>query len=241
MRPSPISSLISALPRPGVYGTKARYKAGLVLLALGCALAVALAGGAAAAATPDRSDRPDKPSTPPADAQSVASTPAAKSSILTAAAKAAAPAPAAVAMDAAKLPPVQMDTPTPVPTPLPAYTADTDREALIAFYNATGGANWQKNEWWLGVLPMDEWQGVATNKEGRVISLLLGGNQLSGAIPPELDRLSWLENLNLSDNQLSGAIPPELGRLSRLKGLGLWGKPVDRHDTARVSRPAQSV
>ena len=214
MRPSPISSLISALPRPGVYGTKARYKACLVLLALGCALAVALAGCGGAADTPDRSDRPDRPSTPPTDAQSVASTPAAKSSakssILTAAAKAAVPAPAAVAMDAAKLPPVQMDTPTPVPTPPPAYTADTDREALIAFYNATGGANWQKNEWWLGVLPMDEWQGVATNKEGRVISLSLSRNQLSGEIPPELGRLSWLKGLGLWGNQLSGAIPPGL-------------------------------
>ena len=40
----------------------------------------------------------------------------------------------------------------------------------------------------------------------------LSGNLLSGAIPPELGRLSTAAGLDLSCNQLSGPLPPEVGR-----------------------------
>ena len=38
-----------------------------------------------------------------------------------------------------------------------------------------------------------------------LISLVLSDNQLSGAVPPELEDLSNLTQLFLHDNQLSGA------------------------------------
>ena len=44
-------------------------------------------------------------------------------------------------------------------------------------------------------------------------------NHLSGEIPPELGSLSNLTWLALSGNQLSGEIPPELGNLSNLTKL----------------------
>ena len=55
----------------------------------------------------------------------------------------------------------------------------------------------------------------------KLTMLHLGGNQLTGAIPPELGNLSKLTMLHLGGNQLTGAIPPELGNLSQLEALRL--------------------
>ena len=53
--------------------------------------------------------------------------------------------------------------------------------------------------------------------------LNLGGNQLTGPIPPKLGNLSRLTTLILENNQLTGPIPPELENLSRLEFLWLYG------------------
>ena len=135
-------------------------------------------------------------------------------------------------------------TPTPTATPTRAQSA-SDRAVLIALYHSTGGANWVANANWLSDRPIGEWHGVTTDSNGRVVWLELGGNQLTGEIPPELGglsnltglvlygngltgeippelgRLSNLTRLDLGDNQLAGEIPPELGRLSNLRELGL--------------------
>ena len=105
----------------------------------------------------------------------------------------------------------------------PGTEGATDREVLDKFYHATGGENWSFRTNWLSNSPLSEWYGVGTDERGRVTSLELWGNQLSGTIPAELGGLSNLQGLNLSDNQLSGAIPPELGKLSNLRGLYLEG------------------
>ena len=126
--------------------------------------------------------------------------------------------------------------PTPVPSPTatdapgtaaatapPAVSgsAETDREALVAFYNATYGENWRDNDNWLSDAPIGEWYGVNTNGDGRVISLVLDANNLSGEIPAELGSLSHLVRLSLYSNDLSGEIPAELGSLSNLRELDL--------------------
>ena len=56
---------------------------------------------------------------------------------------------------------------------------------------------------------------------GSLQSLNLGGNQLTGDIPPELGSLASLQSLNLGGNQLTGDIPPELGGLASLQSLNL--------------------
>ena len=56
---------------------------------------------------------------------------------------------------------------------------------------------------------------------GNLRTLYLSGNDLSGAIPPELGDLGNLRTLYLSDNELSDAIPPDLGGLSNLRSLSL--------------------
>ncbi|MCY4623888.1 MAG: hypothetical protein OXC99_02655 [Chloroflexi bacterium] len=101
-------------------------------------------------------------------------------------------------------------------------SAETDREALIALYNATGGPNWTNNENWLSDTPVGEWHGVVSDSAGGVISLALRSNGLRGEIPGELGQISYLLSLDLADNELSGEIPPELGQLSNLEILYLY-------------------
>ena len=102
-----------------------------------------------------------------------------------------------------------------------AQLPSPDREALVALYNATGGANWTNNDGWLTNAPIGQWHGTTTDASGRVTRLDLADNQLTGSIPDELGSLSSLEVLDLNDNQLTGEIPPELGSLSNLTHLYL--------------------
>ena len=120
--------------------------------------------------------------------------------------------------------PTATDAPAPAPAtarPAASGSAETDREALVALYNATGGAYWGFKDNWLSDAPLGEWNGVDTDDDGRVTILVLEGNGLSGEIPPELVSLSNLSWLMLNGNELSGEIPAELGNLSNLKVLRL--------------------
>lgn len=57
---------------------------------------------------------------------------------------------------------------------------DAEREALFAFYRATGGDSWARNDGWCTEASLDEWFGVETNDEGSVVKLILRGNNLVG-------------------------------------------------------------
>ena len=94
-----------------------------------------------------------------------------------------------------------------------------DRDALVALYEATDGDNWTNNTNWLSDRPLNEWHGVTTNDDGRVTSLALRANELSGSLPAELGNLTNLQRLLLFRNQLSGALPAELGNLTNLQEL----------------------
>ena len=94
-----------------------------------------------------------------------------------------------------------------------------EREALIAFYNATDGDHWKNNTNWCSDKPLDEWYGVRT-ESGCVFSLQLTDNSLKGEIPEEIIQLTHLQSLNLQLNSLSGEIPQDIGEhLSDLRGL----------------------
>ena len=99
----------------------------------------------------------------------------------------------------------------------------TDRDVLVAFYHATNGDNWLRSDNWQTDAPIGRWYGVVADSGDRVIGLNLSRNGLSGAIPPELGNLIYLESLNLSGNELSGSIPPELVNLIYLELLWAGG------------------
>ena len=80
---------------------------------------------------------------------------------------------------------------------------DGDREALIAFYNATDGPNWKDNTNWCSDGPLDTWHGVTTDSEGRVTEISLNSNNLSGEAGNTLAPLTALTYLDLYSNNLS--------------------------------------
>jgi len=107
---------------------------------------------------------------------------------------------------------------------LQAQVPQSERDALIALYNATDGDNWTRNTNWNTDNPVSNWYGVYIvniNGEDHVKYLILYDNQLSGEIPPEIGNLTYLSGLYLSANQLSGEIPSEIGNLDSLTTLSL--------------------
>ncbi len=121
----------------------------------------------------------------------------------------------------------------------------SERDILMDLYNTTGGANWTDRTNWGTSNPIDTWYGVKT-AEGRVNSinlwsngltgdfpemlmdltelhtLNLGANSISGEISKDINKLSKLDVLDLGFNSLTGSIPSEIGSLTELTSLKLW-------------------
>ena len=82
----------------------------------------------------------------------------------------------------------------------------SDRDILIALYEATDGPGWLNSENWLTDAPLGEWHGVETDASGRVVGIHLGGTWDSEA-------REWV------NHGLAGSIPAELGGLANLQSL----------------------
>lgn len=96
-----------------------------------------------------------------------------------------------------------------------AFCTESDAAVLKSLYEAAGGPNWTNASGWLDGSVLEEWHGVRTDSEGRVIALDLNQNGLAGALPPNLGRLDRLTDLRIADNAgLSGNLPPSLADLS---------------------------
>ena len=67
--------------------------------------------------------------------------------------------------------------------------APTDRDVLVALYNATDGPNWKQKTNWDTDAPLSDWYGVTANDQGRVVKLSLGGDNLRGIFKPTLRAL----------------------------------------------------
>ncbi len=117
----------------------------------------------------------------------------------------------------------------------------TDRAAMVALYNATGGANWTNNTNWLTNEALSEWHGLDTDTTGRVTGLRLENNGLIGEIPAELGDLTNLIALRLYSNSLSGEIPAALGGLANLEELSLRGNALSGEIPAELGSLANLI
>ncbi len=87
-----------------------------------------------------------------------------------------------------------------------------DAEVLRALYEAAGGGGWTNADGWLGDGPLGQWYGVDVDASGRVSTVDLEGNGLSGRLPGRLGDLAGLTTLRIGDNALSGRLPSSLDR-----------------------------
>lgn len=98
----------------------------------------------------------------------------------------------------------------------------TDRDILIALYDATNGDNWTNNTNWCTDAPLSEWYGVTLDySQERVQYIHLSYNNLLGSIPEEIGNLTELYTLDLSGNTLTGEIPSSIGNMHILGYLYL--------------------
>jgi Leucine-rich repeat (LRR) protein len=112
---------------------------------------------------------------------------------------------------------------------IPRMISESEREALIDFYNSTDGDNWYQdplwggNIGWLGERGTEcSWGGVVCDEnETHVIAMHYRGNNLNGVILASIGNLQNLSFLDLSDNQLS-SLPESFGNLKELKELYLF-------------------
>lgn len=98
----------------------------------------------------------------------------------------------------------------------------TERDALIALYDATNGDAWTNNTNWCTDADLSEWYGISMDNNGKVSSINLSSNNLTGTIPDEIGNLEALWTLNVPYNQLTGEIPASIGKLTNLWSLHLY-------------------
>ncbi|MBD2704464.1 leucine-rich repeat domain-containing protein [Spirosoma sp. BT702] len=115
---------------------------------------------------------------------------------------------------------VVSDDGTTVATTTLTVGSHPDLQALTDLYNSTNGAGWTNKTGWLTSCNPCGWYGVSCIG-GRVVTLDLSRNALSGSIPSSLSALSNLKNLQLDYNQLRGSIPSSLGLLTNLTFINL--------------------
>ena len=85
--------------------------------------------------------------------------------------------------------------------------ATGERGALIALYNAAGGAWWERKRFWLTDAPIALWQGVGTESGATVRHMLEWRGE---------DRSGSVTHLLLYANEMVGQLPPEMGNLPGL-------------------------
>jgi hypothetical protein len=124
---------------------------------------------------------------------------------------------------------------------------DSERQALVFFYDAANGDSWTNNtNWkvgdpcddnWFGVicknanttvdalsLPNNNLDGVIFQSIGDLVNITgidLSGNNLFNPPPTEMQNLTQLDSLNLANNILSGMLPSEVTSLPVLRILDL--------------------
>ena len=108
---------------------------------------------------------------------------------------------------------------------------ELDSLSLRVFYQSLNGANWTARNNWLNTT-IDNWFGVKVNN-GRVDSLQLSANNLTGKLPFQLGYLSALSFMDLSENNISDTIPGTFTGLTTLETLRINGNQL--HELPNLS------
>ena len=98
-----------------------------------------------------------------------------------------------------------------------------ERSDLIKLYEAMGGENWTDSGNWGTDAALDDWYGIAVDSAGRVRTINLNRNNLSGRVPAEIQYFPHLRVLRLDYNNLDGEVPPEIGKLTELRRMDIDG------------------
>ena len=99
-----------------------------------------------------------------------------------------------------------------------------ERSDLMTLYEAMGGDSWTESDNWGTDAPLERWYGISVDdSSGRVISINLNRNNLSGEVPTEIQYFPQLDTLRLDYNNLEGEVPAEIGKLTELKRMDIDG------------------
>ena len=102
------------------------------------------------------------------------------------------------------------------------FCNEADMAALTALHKRTGGERWTNSDGWLADAALAQWYGIEADSLGRVVTLDLTRNGLSGELPRTLGDLTETTVLRIGDNALSGRLPTSLVNL-KLRELDYAG------------------
>lgn len=108
-----------------------------------------------------------------------------------------------------------------VASPCPCMNTN-ERDALMMLFDATAGTTWTRSQAWSRTaFSMCGWYGLGCGPDGRVMSISLASNNLSGTIPPvAVATLQGLTSIDLSSNNPPGPLPDAWGGSLSLRVLG---------------------
>ena len=100
--------------------------------------------------------------------------------------------------------------------------AEVERLALAEFFTKTDGESWTRSAGWNTGANIGTWEGI-TSRGGRVRSVELANNGVSGPLASEIANLTELEHMDFRDNAFNGAFPPAVASMSELSAIRLGG------------------
>jgi hypothetical protein len=96
------------------------------------------------------------------------------------------------------------------------YESVPSRFLLAFLYFAWNGGQWKGNKNWLSTNSECDWFGVDCNEQGKIESLSLPQNNMTGSLESRLGLLRDIKILSLDYNNINGSIPLQLWNLSLL-------------------------
>ena len=100
-----------------------------------------------------------------------------------------------------------------------------DSLALVALYHALDGPNWRNNSGWLQD-QVEHWHGVEQveeieDDEWRITRFEIRSNRAVGIIPDDVEKLAYLERVQIDHNPIHGPFPIGFTKINTLQRLAL--------------------